>query len=112
MSDWVYEATVISVYDGDTITVDLDMGMRVWQKSVRIRLLGLDAPEMTGPEKPQGIISRDALRALLPIGVKVRVVSHQFEKYGRLLATVYVPVGGVEKSVNQYMLQEGYAQPG
>jgi micrococcal nuclease len=110
MGEWVYEAKVVSVYDGDTVTVDLDMGMRVWQKGVRLRLLGIDAPEMTGTEKAEGIVSRDALRGLLPVGKSVRIVSHEFEKYGRLLATVYVLVEGVELNVNQHMLVGGYAK--
>ncbi len=37
MSHWLYEGIVTRVYDADTITVDLDMGMRVWQKGVSVR---------------------------------------------------------------------------
>lgn len=107
---WTYAATVVSVYDGDTFTVDLDMGMRVWQKEVKVRIQGIDAPEVRGAEKPQGIASRDALRALLPEGKQVKLDSHQFEKYGRLLCEVWVmDDAGVEINVGNYMLGNGYA---
>ena len=106
--DWIYQAEVISIYDGDTITVDIDMGMKVWQRRVHVRLAGINAPEMIGITKPQGTISRDALRILLPIGSQVKIVSHQFEKYGRLLATVYTDQ---EINVNQYMLNNSFAIP-
>lgn len=106
MTDWVYQAIVTKVYDGDTITVDLDMGLRVWQKEIDVRLFGINAPELKGATHDKGILSRDALRALLPIGSKVTVMSHAYEKYGRLLATV---VTTDDITVNKWMVDHGFA---
>ena len=104
MSDWTYQATVVSVYDGDTIVVDIDMGMKVWQKGIRIRFAGINAPELNTGE---GKVSRDALKTQISPGDIVTVISHSFEKYGRLLATV-------EKNninLNQWMLDNNFAVP-
>lgn len=43
-----YAAQVVSVYDGDTITVDIDLGLEVWLKGQKIRLLNIDTPEVRG----------------------------------------------------------------
>lgn len=48
---------IVDVHDGDTVTVEIT-------RRVRVRLLDCWAPEVTGAEKPQGIKSRDALRAI------------------------------------------------
>lgn len=37
-----YRAEVVDVYDGDTVTVDLDLGFHVWVRSEKIRLAYID----------------------------------------------------------------------
>ncbi len=103
MSHWLYEGIVTKVYDADTITVDLDMGMRIWQHGVKVRLFGVNAPELSTPE---GKVARDAVRELMPLGMRVRILSHSFEKYGRLLGTIFVED---DVSLNQWLLESGYA---
>ena len=44
--DYVYKAYVRSVYDGDTITVDIDVGFGITLTSQKIRLRGIDTPEV------------------------------------------------------------------
>jgi micrococcal nuclease len=53
-----YKAFVTSVYDGDSITCDLDLGLNVWLKNQKIRLLGIDTPEIRGEERELGLISK------------------------------------------------------
>ena len=50
---------VIKVYDGDTITVILDLGFNVTKLEI-IRFAWINAPELRGEEHDQGIISRDS----------------------------------------------------
>ena len=45
-----YRATVISVYDGDTITVDIDLGFGIVLRKQKLRLYGLNTPEVRGAE--------------------------------------------------------------
>ena len=46
-----YKATVTAVYDADTITVDVDLGFRSHLKKIKLRLFGINAPEVRGIEK-------------------------------------------------------------
>ena len=57
-----YTAQVQSVYDGDTCRVDIDLGLGSWIRNEKLRLLRINALEMTGPEKALGAAARDFLR--------------------------------------------------
>ena len=60
-----YKAKVVNVYDGDTCTVDIDLGLLIWNKGEKIRLNRINAPELRGNEKVKGLKSRDFLRSLI-----------------------------------------------
>ena len=57
-----YRAYVRKVYDGDTVTVDIDLGFDVVLKAQKIRLVRINAPEVRGKQRLEGLKSRDALR--------------------------------------------------
>ena len=57
-----YRAYVRKVYDGDTITVDIDLGFGIVVQGQKIRLLRLNAPEIRGEEREEGLKSRNFLR--------------------------------------------------
>ena len=59
-----YRAIVKSVHDGDTFTVDIDLGFGVWLKDQNIRLYGINAPEVKGEFRSLGFTSRDRLSEL------------------------------------------------
>lgn len=105
-----YRAHVLSVYDGDTLRVDIDCGFGVWLFNQPLRLAGLNAPEMGTPE---GRAARDWLRQLLPIGADVIVHTSKDakEKYGRYLAEVYPADAESDLSLNQAMINAGHAKP-
>jgi len=102
-----YKAKVTKVYDGDTITVDFDLGFGILIRKQKIRLLGINTPELRGPEKPQGIISRDALRQrILGKVVTIKTSKDKKGKYGRWLGEVFVE----DENINKWLLKEGYAK--
>lgn len=87
-----YNAIVRDVHDGDTITVDIDLGLHTWKHRISLRLYGCNAREL---KDPGGAEARDNLAALLPLGSRIVVRSHQpdrdlpEDKYGgRYDATV------------------------
>lgn len=83
-----YDAKVLSVYDGDTITVQMDLGLGITKTEV-IRLYGIDAPELRGQTKSQGMITRDSLRSwIMDKDIIVKTEQDKRGKYGRLLGTV------------------------
>ena len=106
----VTDGKVIKVYDGDTITVATKLPMRnshVYRFPVR--LIGIDSPEIKGKSESEITLakkSRDALNDLI-FGKSVKLTNVSTEKYGRLLADVYID--GIH--VNQWMLDNKYAIP-
>ena len=60
-----YKAHVVSVYDGDTCTIDIDLGLHTWIHGEKIRLHRIDAPEIRGADREQGLLSRDYLKSLI-----------------------------------------------
>ena len=105
----VSKGKVVKVYDGDTITVASKIlgSKKIYRFSVRLN--GIDAPEIKGKtqeEKNAAIISRDVLREKI-LGEIVLLKDVKTEKYGRLLATVYLN----NINMNEWMLTNNYAIP-
>ncbi len=105
-----YRAIVKSVYDGDTCTVDIDLGLNIWLHGEKLRLYGINAPEMRGAEKAAGKLSRDYLRGLID-GEEILIRSHLDKrgKYGRYLAELFILRDGNWLDVNRDLVENGHA---
>ena len=107
MQQYVYKALVVSIFDGDTITVNIDLGFDVWLKEQKIRLHGINTPEVRGVQKEQGLKSRDRLiELILNKEVVIETIKDKKEKYGRWLGKVYLN----SEPINEKLVQEGLAQ--
>lgn len=106
-----YKAFVTAVYDGDTITVDIDLGLKTFIKGEKIRLYGINAPELRGAERPEGLKSRDFLReTILNKNIFIRTFKDKKEKYGRYLGEIYLPdKKGKFINVNELLVKKGFA---
>src|SRR5574341_2033691 len=105
-----YQAKVVSVYDGDTCTVDIDLGLRTWVHNEKLRLARINAPEVTGVERPAGLAAREFLRSLIEGRVfHLQTIKDRQEKYGRYLAEIFIQQGEVWVNVNDLMVQYGHA---
>ena len=106
-----YKAFVTAVYDGDTCTVDIDLGLHTWIKSEKIRLSRINAPELRGKERPQGLLSRDFLRSLiLNKEITLRTIKDVREKYGRYLGEIWITdPKGKSMNVNDELVKAGFA---
>ena len=106
-----YMAEIVDVYDGDTVRADIDLGFNTWIRNESIRLFGLNAPEVRGVERPDGLISRDFLREQLAAHERVllRTVKDKKGKYGRWLADILVWNGDQWESINQRLIDSGMA---
>lgn len=113
---------VTRIVDGDGLYVrNLTTG-----KELEIRLLGIDAPEVSNCKKLRqderethlpgellmefGLASKRYVASLLPIGEPVAYVSNQSnnkDAYGRMLAYVYLSDG---RCINQEIVKAGYAK--
>ena len=100
-----HQATVevTRVVDGDTI----DISPSVEGRS-RVRLIGMDTPEIHFGTQPYGPeASAFAKRELEGEEVGLELDVQKIDPYGRLLAYVYLPDG---RMFNETLLEEGYAQ--
>jgi endonuclease YncB( thermonuclease family) len=101
---------VIKVYDGDTITIASKLPNTetpIYRFSVR--LSGIDSAEIHGKtknEKKHAIVARDKLHDLI-FGKMVHLKNISTEKYGRMLADVYLE----NLHINQWMLEQQLAIP-
>ena len=99
---------VIKVYDGDTITIASKLPFDdspLYRLSVRLN--GIDTPEMKGKnddEKMAAKIARNALSGLV-MNKHITLQNIQSEKYGRILADVYLD----SLHINQWMLEQRHA---
>lgn len=88
---YYYSAKVTKVYDGDTITCDVDLGFDINMSNQKIRLYGIDAPELRGPKRTFGIVSRDSLRKwILGKDIELQTIQDKKGKYGRYLGIIYI----------------------
>lgn len=100
------QAKVLKIYDTDTLTIAF-----IFNESpikINIRLTGIDAPELKSDidaEKQACILGRDKLKELL-LDKIVNVKLYEFDKYGRVLADVYID----EIHINQYLLKYNYVR--
>ena len=102
MDPYLYRATVESVYDGDTITCTICCGFGVELKKQKIRLYGLNTPEVRGEEKEQSIISRDKLREkILGKEILLKSIKDKKGKYGRYLGIVFLG----EENINDWLIE-------
>lgn len=104
-------ARVVSVYDGDTITIVFEYHKQMIKYSCRI--YGIDTPEIrtSDPEeKKLGFAARDYLRSII-LDKVVKVNFMKFDKYGRILITLSTTINNEPKDISNLMIAEGYAKP-
>jgi micrococcal nuclease len=109
---YYYQAVVRSVYDGDTLTVDIDLGMNNWVHGEKLRLLRINTPEVKGETRAAGFAARDFLRSLIDgKTIVIETYKDDKEKYGRYLAEVWVQDDNKRYfNVNDRMVKEGHAE--
>lgn len=95
---------VVRVVDGDTFVVDFN------GKEEKVRLIGIDTPESVHPDSSKntaaGVTASEYTKSLLTgKSVELEFDVQERDKYGRLLAYVYVD----GYMLNKKLLQDGYA---
>ena len=103
-----YNANIISVYDGDTVTANFDLGFYTKFTEKKIRLYGINTPELRGESREAGLISRDWLRErVLHKLIQVKTFKDSTGKYGRYLGELFVK----DENLNQLLLENNLAKP-
>jgi micrococcal nuclease len=103
---YLYHAVIDRVIDGDTVDAIVDCGFNI-HFCERFRLFGINAPEVRGEERPQGLESAEALREWCEgRDVIIETLKDKKEKYGRYLGTIWLD--GV--NINEEMVRLGLAE--
>lgn len=106
----VTRGKVIKVYDGDTITIASKLPYKsseIYRFSVRLR--GIDSPEIKSKspvEKELAMNSKMSLSNVI-LGQMVDLKNVSTEKYGRILADVYID----NVNISKWMLENKLAVP-
>jgi len=95
-------ASVAWIYDGDTLRL---------KDGRKLRLIGINAPEMAqgqGPNEPSAQAATQALIKIIDTSnskIGIRYGEDRHDRYGRLLAHIYTDQG---KNIIAQMLEQGY----
>ena len=92
-----WSASVSRIADGDTIIVE-----RIGGQKVRIRLYGVDCPEL---DQPYGKEAKNFLESFL-VNSTVAIEDVEIDRFGRLVALVYLGDG---PTMQETLLEEGLA---
>ena len=132
---YCYRATCHRVIDGDTLELDIDLGLRVSSRQ-RVRLFGIDTPEIHGVKKGseeymKGLDAATHIARLLrprglghgllghihesdyagdPTELWVETIKDKVGKYGRFLAKVWTWDDGEIIDLNRHLVEKGLAE--
>lgn len=108
---YFYRAKVRRIYDGDTIFLDIDLGMSVILKNEKIRFARINTPELRGPEKKAGIAARDFLINLISRKtILLETIRDKKGKFGRYLGEIWVETEDGFENVNELLVENGHAK--
>ena len=99
---YTYKAYVKDVYDGDTITVDIFLGFNVTMTDIKIRLIGIDTPEVRTKRLREKILDK-----------KILLHTSKRGKFGRWLGIIWEikqDKPDFENSYNKQLINEGLAK--
>ncbi len=102
--------SVVSVYDGDTITVNIPVYPAIIGQKIPVRVRGIDCGEIRNPDKnarKNALEIRRIIEGKLREAKKITLRRVGRDKYFRLLADVIVD--GV--SLGDWEIKQGYARP-
>lgn len=110
---YTYRAKVVSIYDGDSLRADIDLGLGMWKHNERIRLAGIDTPEIRGAEREAGLTAKKFLVDMVEgRTVVIQTTKDKEGKYGRLLGVVWVRTeDGGYSNINELLVVKGMAVP-
>lgn len=114
---YFYEATLLKIVDGDTITMSIDLGFKTY-RTMNCRLVGINAEELKDSNEDKKKIALEAKKWLennLKLNSIYLIKSKSVDKYGRPLIEIWNYNEKVDlkeqKSINQEILSSGLVSP-
>jgi micrococcal nuclease len=116
-----FDYRVTRVIDGDTLEIERLDGKNIFDfgKEVKVRLIGINSPESVDPRRPVECFGEEAKEFVDDIAdskiaaLELDNSQSRVDKYGRLLAYVFVKKSGIKDEnvifLNEEAIKEGYA---
>lgn len=102
---FTYPAQVLRVVDGDTLYVEIDLGLGTTIEEY-LRLRGIDAPEL---DTAKGREARAFVQKELGLAPSILLRSSQTDQWDRYVADVFYTTSGGEHFLNNRLLEEHLA---
>jgi endonuclease YncB( thermonuclease family) len=103
---YTYRAGVRRVVDGDTLWMRIHLRPGLWLQE-KLRLRGLDCPEIATPE---GRAARRFVEALVARAKSVTITTTKPDKWDRYLSDVFLETDDGEVFLNNHLLAHGHAR--
>lgn len=110
-----YRAHITKIYDGDTPTADINLGFGIIMKNQKIRMFGIDTPELNSgsdEDKKCGYLARDFLidkimdKDIILYTIKTKHNEDKKGKYGRWLGIIIYN----NVNINELMVKHKHAK--
>ena len=107
---YVFNAKLIKVVDGDTVDMDIDAGLHC-HRIERLRLLKINAPEVTGPTREAGLAAKEYVKnwfaAASASNATLVIQTYKSDVFGRYLADIWRTSDGA--NLNDQLIESGNA---
>lgn len=94
-----YKAKVTRVIDGDTMICEVDLGFSI-TVTERIRLRGINTPEVRGNQKKRGLEVKEIVRSIIE-GKEITLQVYKKGKYGRFIADIIID----DANLSDYLIE-------
>jgi len=106
-----YGFTLTRLIDGDTAVGILDLGFKVSLEAT-LRFAGINCPETRSKDPREKALGKNATEFVADLlqGAKIEIMSHDYGKFGRVIATPYAMKNNVRIDVCNALLKAGLAR--
>lgn len=106
--EYIRNARVIKIVDGDTLDAWVDWGDSHWSKE-RLRLVRIDTPEVRGWDKARGAVAKEFVKSLLPVDTEIVIQTFKDpdDVFGRWLAEVCYMDGDIQYNLTDVLTSRG-----
>ena len=104
MQPYFYNAECIAVTDGDTVSVNIDVGFG-FNTTQKLRFIGIDTPE----RNDKGYYEAAQFTKEKILGKKILINSLKKDAFGRWLANVYFKKDDQYVCLNNELIEQGFA---
>ena len=112
-AQYTYDARLVRVIDADTVVLDIDVGFSFEAKRMRLRLFGINAPEMNtvaGREATTFVSYWFVTHPRLVVRtIKDKTGAAKADSFGRYLAEVYAAGPEDTASLSEILMEAGHA---